>query len=271
MFDSHAHFLRNDDPAAILRRAVDAGVTRVLAVGGSPELNEGALRAYAAAPEQVGFALGLDRDQATHPEALAQFSLQPSSFILQPSTFSLPSAVGEAGLDFHHAPQTRPAQLTLFAEMITLARGHSLPLIIHTRDADADTLAVLDEGFGQSPMRGVVHCFTGGIPFARACLDRGLRISLSGIVTFRNAETLREVAAYIPLDCLLIETDSPFLTPVPLRGRPNEPAFLPRVAECVAKCRKIPPAQLAEATRANAENLFGAPQTVAAKNGCVLG
>jgi TatD DNase family protein len=102
----------------------------------------------------------------------------------------------------------------------------------------------------------VVHCFTGGIPFAKKCLDRGLHISLSGIVTFRNADALREVAAYIPLDRLLIETDSPYLAPVPLRGQTNEPAFLPHVAECVAARRKIPVSLLAGATRANAEKLF---------------
>ena len=247
LFDSHAHFHSNDDVAAILQRAIAAGVTRILAVGGSPELNEGALRAQAAAPENISIALGLDRDQATRPESLENFILHPSSFIL---------SLGEVGLDYHHAPHTRPAQLALFAEMIALGRDRNLPLVIHTREADDDTLAVLDEGFGQSPMRGVIHCFTGGIPFARKCLDRGLHISLSGIVTFRNADALRDVAAYVPLDRLLVETDSPYLAPVPLRGQANEPAFLVHVADRVAQCRGIPAALLAEATRANAEKLF---------------
>ena len=255
--DTHAHFLSHDAPAAIIQRAKDAGVTRIIAVGGSPELNEGALRAHQAAPETIGVALGLDRDQATRPEALAEFQNLLDKFSHQPSAISLSlCALGETGLDYHHNPGTRPAQLELFAKMIALARDRGLPLVIHTRDADDDTLAVLDEGLGQSPMRGVIHCFTGGIPFARKCLDRGLHISLSGIVTFRNADALRGVAAYLPLDRLLIETDSPYLAPVPMRGRANEPAFLPHVAECVAQCRGIPVALLADATRANAGELL---------------
>ena len=251
MFDSHAHFHHTDDPAPIIQRAVAAGVTRILAVGGSPELNDGALRALAAAPEHVGIALGFDRDQAGK---IGKEDL--TSFVSRLDSLNL-CALGETGLDYHHAPNTRAAQLTLFAEMIALARGRELPLIIHTRDAEDDTLAVLAEGFAQSPAQGVVHCFTGGIPFARKCLDRGLYISLSGIVTFRNADALREVAAYVPIDRLLIETDSPFLAPVPKRGKDNEPAFLTHTAECVAKCRGIPVSLLAEATRANAEELLG--------------
>jgi len=250
MFDSHAHFHHTHDPAPIIQRAVDAGVTRILAVGGSPELEKGALRAQAAAPENVLLALGLDRDQAGKigKDDLSSFASRLASLKC--------CALGETGLDYHHAPETRVPQLALFAEMTALARNRGLPLIIHTREADDDTLAVLDEGFAQSPARGVVHCFTGNIPFARKCLDRGLHISLSGIVTFRNADTLREVAAYVPMDRLLIETDSPFLAPVPLRGKTNEPAFLPHVAECVAQCRKIPAPLLATVTRANAEELF---------------
>jgi len=140
--------------------------------------------------------------------------------------------------------------------MIALGRRLSLPLIIHTREADDDTLAILDEGFQQSPVPGVIHCFTGDIPFARKCLDRGLYISLSGIVTFRNADSLRAVAAYLPLDRLLLETDAPYLAPVPLRGQRNQPAFLPHVAQCVATARNIPLPDLAVATTTNAAACF---------------
>ncbi|MCL1888524.1 MAG: TatD family hydrolase, partial [Kiritimatiellaeota bacterium] len=237
---------------AIIGRAVEAGVTRILAVGGSPGLHDGALRAQAAAPENVVIALGLDRDQTGLSKE------QISSFILHLSSLN-PRALGEVGLDYHHAPHTRPAQVKLFSEMAALGRERGLPLVIHTREADDDTLGVIDEVFQKSPARGVVHCFTGDIPFARKCLDRGLHISLSGIVTFRNADALRDVAAYVPLDRLLIETDSPFLAPVPLRVNPNEPAFLPHVAECVARCRKIPVDVLADATRANTELLLARP------------
>ena len=253
LFDTHAHFLPSDDPAAIMRRAVDAGVTRVIAVGGSPELNQGALHAHAAAPENIRVALGLDRDQAAR---FASGAFAGFTRMVQSAPPGACCAIGEAGLDYHHAPQTRPAQLKLFAEMTALARFLSLPLVIHTREADDDTLAVLDEGFSQSPANGVIHCFTGGIPFAKKCLDRGLLVSFSGIVTFRNADTLRAVAAYVPLDRLLLETDAPYLAPVPLRGRRNEPAFLPHTAQCVADARKMPLPLLAAATTANAGIIF---------------
>ena len=254
MTDTHAHFLPTDDHAAIIQRAADAGVNRIIAVGGSPELNAGALHAHAAAPDTIRIALGLDRDQATRPSNLPQFIAQLSQY--SQSSQPVLVSIGETGLDYHHTPRTRQAQRILFSEMTALARKKNLPLVIHTREADDDTLAILAEGFGQSPVPGVIHCFTGDIPFARKCLDLGLYISLSGIVTFRNADTLRAVAAYLPLDRLLIETDAPYLAPVPLRGQPNQPAFLPHVAQCVATARNMPLADLAAATTANAGVCF---------------
>ena len=274
--DTHVHF--DPDPvvaAAWVKRAQEAGVTRYVAVGGAPDLNAAALAAARAFPQQVKLAVGLDRSQVGKNSG---FGIQDSEsdldsrtkaekLILPSSVFRLPAdtplaAIGEVGLDYYHSQENRPAQCELFAAMLRLAAERNLPAILHTREADADTLRVLDESGSQTRRDagalGVAHCFTGGPEFARALLDRGLYISFSGIVTFRNAEALRGVARLVPADRILIETDSPFLTPIPLRGQPNEPAFITHVAKLLASLRNAPLEQFAEQTRANAERLFGA-------------
>ena len=252
--DTHAHF-DGAEPEAVVARALQAGVTRIVAVGGNPDLNAGAVTAAQAAPQQVRVALGLDRTQTAVPYEETVIELASRL------TAVGACAVGESGLDYHYDAATRQGQLRLFAGMLDLASCTKLPIIIHTREADEDTLAVIDEA-GSTALAGdgrlgVAHCFTGGRSFARQLLDRGLYISFSGIVTFRNAAALREVAAFVPQDRLLIETDSPYLTPIPLRGQPNEPAFVKHVAACVARQRVVTTEILARLTTQNAETLFG--------------
>jgi len=144
---------------------------------------------------------------------------------------------------------------------LDLARQVRRPVIVHSREADADTLDLLREHArlwsGPADRIGVLHCFTGSAPFAQSLLDLGLYLSFSGIVTFANADPLRQVAARVPTDRLLVETDAPYLTPVPLRGRKNEPAFLPHVVDCLARVRGESAPALAAATRTNALALFG--------------
>ena len=292
LIDTHVHF--DLDPvvaAAWVNRAQEAGVTRFVAVGGSPELNAAALAVARAFPQQIKLAVGLDRSQAGKDagcrmrdagcgtqdagcgmqDVRCGLNSQPgnekTACALPASDFTLPAdlplaAIGEVGLDYHCHPETKDAQRNLFAEMLRLAGTHNLPAIIHSREADDDTLRVLDES-GSKTRRdagavGVAHCFTGGPEFARALLDRGLYLSFSGIVTFRNADLLRGVARLVPEDRILIETDSPFLTPVPLRGQSNEPAFVTHVAKLLASVRNVPLEQLVEQTSANAARLFGA-------------
>lgn len=254
-FDTHAHFYGGTAPgeiAALLHRAREAGVTQLVAVGGSPDLNSGAIAVSKAFPAQALLALGFDRDQAADadPETLME-TLRLLAKEVQVA------AVGETGLDFHYHPETAEAQCALFAAQLKLADEWKRPVIIHTREADEATLRVLDEtpwrGVG---LRGVVHCFTGDKRFAAQLLDRQLAISFSGIVTFRNADMLRESAAFVPDDRLLIETDSPFLAPVPVRGQRNEPAFVKHVAACLAAVRKTDEAAIAGLTWRNAETLF---------------
>ncbi|MDP1907395.1 MAG: TatD family hydrolase [Hyphomicrobium sp.] len=165
-------------------------------------------------------------------------------------------AIGECGLDYYYDKSDRAAQRERFAAHIEAARETGLPLIIHTRDAEVDTAAILTEAVGKGGVTAVLHCFTGTAALARTALDLGLTISLSGIVTFKNARDLQETARTIPLDRLLVETDSPFLAPVPHRGRACEPAFVADTAAFLAELRGEPLEQLASATTANFFRLF---------------
>lgn len=233
LFDTHAHFeCTREEARAAVGRAAAAGVTRIMAVGGSPSLNAGT-EAFAYR------AVGWDRDQAGKA--------------LPPLDCSGASAVGEIGLDYHYSPETRDAQRELFARQLMTARTLNLPVVIHTRDADDDTLALLRE----IPSRGIIHCFTGSPAFCRALLDLGFYISISGIVTFRAAANVRESALVVPDDRLLVETDSPFLAPVPLRGQANEPAFLVHTARFLAELRGVSLPAFAAATTRNALRILG--------------
>jgi len=164
-------------------------------------------------------------------------------------------AIGETGLDYFYAKEQRDWQRDRFIEHIRAARRTGLPLIIHTRGAKEDTLALLRE-HGEGEVRGVLHCFTEDLDMAEQAMALGFYISISGIVTFRNAEALRDTVRQVPLERLLIETDSPWLAPVPYRGKPNEPRYVAQVAECVAELKGIPVAELAALTRDNFYTLF---------------
>jgi TatD DNase family protein len=164
-------------------------------------------------------------------------------------------AVGETGLDYHYLLSSAEQQLVAFRRHVELAKRHDRALVVHTRDAWADTFRVLEEA--GPPARTVFHCFTGGPEQARRALDLGAWLSFSGIVSFRNADDVRAAAALTPLDRLLVETDSPYLAPVPHRGRENEPAFLPAVGAALAAARGESEAAIAAATGAGAEAVFG--------------
>lgn len=255
IFDTHSHF--SEDPQktqAALQRAFDAGVSHIMAVGGSPELNRAALMAAdisKGAPSMpcVYLALGLDRDQIR--SACADCPRFDFSAVVDNRRRI--SAIGEIGLDFHYDPETSHAQCELFALQLELAKELDLPVVIHTREADDATIGVLDETDFHN---GIIHCFTGSVPFERKLLDRGFMISISGIVTFRAAENVRDAARFVPDDRLLIETDSPFLAPVPMRGNENEPSFITYTLSFLAELRKTKSENLAALTTANARRLL---------------
>ena len=257
LFDTHCHFERADtaEIAEILARAKTAGVERLMAVGGSPALNESAAVAVQVAKEsivvpKVCCALGYDRDQVASADVGGAGNPSPS-FLCAAQTCPV-AAVGEIGLDYHYSPETRERQLALFAEQLEEARSRNLPVVIHTREADEDTVALLR----QIPSRGIIHCYTGTPEYARKYLDLGFCISISGIVTFRAADNVRASALVVPDDRILIETDSPFLAPVPMRGNPNEPAFIRHTCEFLAQLRGVAPDDFAELTFANAERIL---------------
>jgi TatD DNase family protein len=165
-------------------------------------------------------------------------------------------AIGECGLDYYYDKSDRAAQRERFAAHIEAARATGLPLVVHTRDAEEDTAAILERAVNEGGVRGVLHCFTGSRALARKALDLGFFVSLSGIVTFKNAADLQETAKVIPDDRLLVETDSPFLAPVPHRGRVCEPAFVADTARFVAGLRGVDPETLAQQTTNNFFKLF---------------
>ena len=238
LVDTHCHFEPADDANALVAEAQACDV-RVLAVGGSASLNQTA-RASGAP-----FALGYD--WSWDGETLPPIASDPAQL-----------AVGELGFDLHYAqgPAVEARQRALFELQADFARSRALPVIIHTREADALTLEALRAA--ALPRGGVIHSFTGTDPaFAKALLDLGFYLSFSGILTFRNAAKLREIARLVPADRLLVETDSPYLAPVPHRGQRNRPALVRTTAQALADLRQVPFEQLAHETTANAVALFG--------------
>lgn len=225
----------------------------MIAVGGSPEANRSVMDIARANPLRIRAAIGINRDLAGFP------GTEPGleELLAAPEVV----AVGEVGLDFRHADTNREAQIRLFDHMLDIARRQRLPVIVHSRAADAETIAALEKHArnwaGVKGRIGVQHCFTGSRAFAERLLALGFLISFSGIITFKNAAELREIAAEIPEDRILIETDSPWLAPEPFRGKPNEPANVRRVAETLAEIRQTTTEAIADATFRNAEKLFG--------------
>jgi TatD DNase family protein len=202
---------------------------------------------------ETRFAVGV------HPHQAHEFSDEPdrAAAVVRAQLDATPAAraVGEIGLDYHYDFSPRDVQHAVFRAQIRLAREQSRPIVVHTREADADTLSILREE-GRGDIGGVLHCFTGSPELARAGLDLGFHISLAGIITFPKATALRDTARMIPLDRLLTETDSPFLAPVPFRGKRNEPAHVASVVSTLAELHGLDARDLAERTAANFCALF---------------
>lgn len=261
IFDTHAHFTGDMERiAGVLGRAANESVTRIMAVGGNDELNSSAIAAAGLGGKvNVLLALGADRDSVKGGMGgrdLDDIVCAVKSLIAAQK--AKPAALGEIGLDFHYNPETAKEQEGLFARELALADELALPVVIHTREADERTLGILDEvPWKHDSSRGIIHCYTGDRKFARELLDRGFYISISGIVTFRLADNVRDSALYVPDDRILVETDSPFLAPVPLRGKENEPSFIVHTVEFLAKLRGIKPDAFAALTTANAVKLLG--------------
>jgi TatD DNase family protein len=257
MIDSHCHLADDTfaaDLDAVVARAKDAGLERVCVILEAGNANEEAqaVRLAAIWPE-VRCAIGV------HPHQAHAFAADPERAAAvvrdQFARTPLARAVGEIGLDYHYDFSPRDVQQRVFRAQVRLARELQRPVVIHTREADEDTIAVLRED-GQGDLQGVLHCFTGTPALRDAGLALGFYISLAGILTFPKAGDLRETAARVPLDRLLTETDSPFLAPVPFRGKRNEPAHVARVVEALAEIHRVGAADMARRTAANFHALF---------------
>jgi len=280
--DSHCHVHEDADPVALLERAGAAGVSMVVCVGTNEDTSRAALdlvgrdnigdrAGWSDEAGSSGQAESTESSGCVVPELFATVGLHPHEAsrgtegmarLLEglsgaPGGFHAARLVGigECGLDYHYEHSPRDAQRDAFISQIAMAREHDLTLVIHTRDAWDDTFAIL--GKERLPERVIFHCFTGGLEEAKRCIDLGAWLSFSGIVTFKNAGALAEAASWCPADRLLVETDSPWLAPVPYRGQRNEPAYVVAVGERVAGLRDVAPEDLAEVCRGVTCRAFG--------------
>jgi TatD DNase family protein len=252
LVDSHAHVDMSEfdsDRADMLARAQSAGVRNILAIGGAP----GALASsipFAEHYDWIYAAAGIHPHEAKlatpeHYDELAKLAQHPKFL-----------ALGEIGLDYHYDHSPRDVQQRVFTEQLELARRAGCPIIIHCREAWPDCLALLDQHWRSSGLGGIFHCFSGTLEEARRGTAMGFMVSFAGNATYPKTQPLRDVAAALPLESILIETDSPFLAPQPLRGRRNEPAFVAEVARTLATVRNLAPQEFAAATARNFRRFF---------------
>jgi len=257
LIDSHAHLDFEDfqgDLDAVVARAAAEGVRRIVAVGlwRAPGSFGNALELATARPEVFSATAGI------HPHECAKVPEADWAESARLAADPRVVGVGETGLDYHYDLSPRDVQQACFRRSIGIAHEAGKPLVIHVREAEADCVRILKEE-GLPAAGGVIHCFTGDAAAARAYLDLGLYISVAGIVTFKTAEPIREAVRLVPHDRLLVETDSPFLAPIPFRGKRNEPARVRLVAEKVAEVWGVPLEEVARRTTANTCRLFRLP------------
>jgi TatD DNase family protein len=260
LVDSHCHLEFPDfadELDAVVARAGEAGVGAMVTICTKVREFERVL-AVAERSENVWCSVGLHpHEAAAEPELTAERLIELAA---HPKVVG----IGETGLDHYYEHSPREAQERQFRAHIEAARETGLPLIVHTRDADRETAEILEREMGRGAFRGLLHCFSSGRELAEKAVDLGLSISLSGIVTFNKAAELRETAKAVPLERILVETDAPYLAPVPKRGKRNEPAFVAHTAAKVAELKGLSTAELARATTDNFFRLFAKARRPAA-------
>lgn len=252
LIDSHCHLdfpeLAGDEEA-VLARARMAGVGGMLTIGTRLDQFE-RVRAIAERHGNIWCSVGV------HPHEAKEEGQRTPDRLIEATRHPKVVGIGETGLDFYYEHSPRDEQAESFRAHIAASRTTGLPLIVHTRDADRETIDILEEEAGKGSFPGLIHCFSSGAEVARHALALGLYISISGIVTFKAAENLRTIVRDIPLDRLLVETDSPYLAPIPKRGKTNEPAYVAHTAAKVAELKGMGIAELEAATTANFFRLF---------------
>ncbi len=252
IIDSHCHLDFPDfapERDAVVARARAAGLCRMITISTRIDKVE-RVRAVAEAYDDVFFTVG------THPHEAHQDPEVAAERIVELSRHPKCIGIGEAGLDYHYDRAPRDVAARVFRTHIAAARLSGLPLVIHTRDADADTAAILVDEMGKGAFKALLHCFTAGEALAQTALGLGLSISFSGVITFKKSDALRAIAANVPADRLLVETDAPFLAPAPHRGKRNEPAFVTHTAAVLAETRGVTSDEIAATTTANVLRLF---------------
>jgi TatD DNase family protein len=252
LVDSHCHldfpqFAADLD--GVVARARAAGVGVCVSIGTELARFPG-VRAVAERFDNVWCSVGV------HPHESAKEPLHGAAALIEAAAHPKVVGIGETGLDYFYEHSPRDPQRANFRAHIAAARATGLPLIVHTRDADDDTIDILRDEMEQGAFTGLIHCFTGTQRLADAALEMGLFISVSGIATFKNSTALRDVLKSVPLDRLLVETDAPYLAPVPHRGKTNEPSFVVHTASMLADLKEISPTALADATTQNFFSLF---------------
>jgi TatD DNase family protein len=254
LVDTHCHLDPQyfPDPDAVLARAEAIGIRGFVVIGVGHDLApaRAAIGLARRLPQQMSAAVGVHPHDATTLDEEATREL--AQLVREPEVV----AVGEIGLDYHYDHSPRETQREVFARLIGLAREVKKPIVVHTREAPDDTIDILARE-GARDVGGVIHCFSENLEFGRKALDLGFYLSFSGIVTFKSSAAIQDVAQWAPLDRILVETDSPYLSPVPLRGKPCEPAYVVHTARRVAELRGMPFEALCEATTVNAERRFG--------------
>lgn len=253
LIDTHCHLSDaafDKDRSEVIERARDRGVHKMVAVGGGGPIEESEKSAdIAALHDFIRSTAGIHPHDARSYDDEIEARIE--RLLLRPEVV----AVGETGLDYFYDNSPRPEQRESLARHLALARKHDLPIVLHCRNAEADMREVLDSA-APGELRGVVHCFTGAYDDAKWYLSKGLTVSFTGIITFKKADDLRDVARRLPLDRLMVETDSPYLTPVPNRGKRNEPSFVGHVADMLAELQNTTREEVEEKTGAMAESLF---------------
>ena len=253
--DSHCHLDHEKfgaDLEGVLKRAADVGVSRILCIGtgdGPPQLDCAILLAERF--PQIVATVGV------HPHEAAKVTPQTYVDLRRLAAHPKVVAFGEIGLDYHYDFSPRDVQREVFIEQLKLARDLALPITLHIREAWDDTMAILDEHWSGP---GIVHCFTGDVPQAEQALAKGFHLAFGGVITFKTADNVREAAKITPDDRILVETDAPYLAPIPYRGKRNEPAMMVETVKKLAEVRGTTPEHIAALTQANFERLCGGPR-----------
>jgi TatD DNase family protein len=251
IIETHCHldYLKRGTPSEVVEEAKKYGVEKFITIGVRPDNLDSVIEMI----EEQECVYGT---QGIHPHDAKFYTEEVKSKIISNSNHQKVLAIGEIGLDYYYQHSTREEQISAFRDQYLLAIERQLPVVIHTRDADQDTLEILEELSPSHKQKGVVHSFTSGLELAKRAVELGFYLGFNGIITFKNAENVRDALRQTPLESILVETDAPFLTPIPYRGVENTPAYLPFILEKIAEIKEVSIEKAFEKTYQNAKSLF---------------